>query len=801
MAAEKSQVFAWIVENVVECDKSQYVDLSQIKKKSEMENITSAAVGNVMKKLFKNIEIKSVRSKDNWCQRTQRYYGCTWKETHTFENNIEFNDVPTVIPENYFVISKTPFSIQIGHFTGEIVNGNKVLIEIELKVTGELSVSIMGTILDLENIGVKRHLKSITTDSIKTIFEFVNNFRFCNGVKNVENINSPSYEENVCQQGNENSMEVRFRSKTCQKVLPFTTSNVVSSVCKNCKKLKVKPVKSVNITETELSEKENEITLCESNNEDMTEILNRIFPECPVKMRTFLLNQKMALERNPHGRRWDKDVIRVCLTLYCRSPRGYSELKNSNFLILPSQNLLRRYKNSIHQEAGIKTDMLDWMSSEADLKNVPPEGRQGGLVIDEMSIQPDLQFRKHNGSVELIGFTECTPESIVLEQIKSGKEERILATHVLQLVFLGFTGYRFPFAHFPSHTASGHELYLLVWKSVNMLSSFGFTIQYISTDGAQSNRDLFKILLPDFKTSNPTTCAFRNIFSPKSHEMLFFIMDISHTVKKIRNNVSKSGDSEFCKRRLKHKDKFIEWSHFRQAYLWDISKNPFPVHHRLTQEHIFLTSENKMRNHLAEEVLNSDMLHLMKLYKESLGEAGNKLDATIQLLENTSVLIKNFKDSRPITDSSDERLKENHDVLQWFVEWENMIKSDKEISNKETHLISHQTREDIISSIMGFEEMCYYKFKSSNSSIIPSRVNSDVIENMFCQQRTLHNGANTNPTYLGYCNAVNSVILGQASISRKSNTGGKGAAVYETEKQMNKVKKHHAFKENVEILL
>lgn len=30
--------------------------------------------------------------------------------------------------------------------------------------------------------------------------------------------------------------------------------------------------------------------------------------------------------------------------------------------------------------------------------------------------------------------------------------------------------------------------------------------------------------------------------------------------------------------------------------------------------------------------------------------------------------------------------------------------------------------------------------------MIPSRVNSDVVENMICQQRTLHNGANTNPT-------------------------------------------------------
>ena len=63
-----------------------------------------------------------------------------------------------------------------------------------------------------------------------------------------------------------------------------------------------------------------------------------------------------------------------------------------------------------------------------------------------------------------------------------------------------------------------------------------------------------------------------------------------------------------------------------------------------------------------------------------------------------------------------------------------------------------------------------------------SRVNSDIVDNMFCQQRTLHNGTNTNPTYLGYCNKVNSVILGQASISRTFNVGGGDGAQLMTHK-------------------
>lgn len=64
------------------------------------------------------------------------------------------------------------------------------------------------------------------------------------------------------------------------------------------------------------------------------------------------------------------DIIRLCLTLWCRSPRGYGELRNSKILILPSEKLLQNFKNSIKQETGINKDILHWMSNEAKVKKV-----------------------------------------------------------------------------------------------------------------------------------------------------------------------------------------------------------------------------------------------------------------------------------------------------------------------------------------------------------------------------------------------------------------------------------------------
>ena len=44
------------------------------------------------------------------------------------------------------------------------------------------------------------------------------------------------------------------------------------------------------------------------------------------------------------------------------------------------------------------------------------------------------------------------------------------------------------------------------------------------------------------------------------------------------------------------------------------------IHPKITDEHIFLTKPSKMRNHLAEEVLDKDMLNLMTKFQESRKE-------------------------------------------------------------------------------------------------------------------------------------------------------------------------------------
>ena len=134
-----------------------------------------------------------------------------------------------------------------------------------------------------------------------------------------------------------------------------------------------------------------------------------------------------------------------------------------------------------------------------------------------------------------------------------------------------------------------------------------------------------------------------------------------------------------------------------------------------------------------------------------------------------------FRDRRPIADIEDKRLDDLIKALEWFNDWEAHV-NEKNLSapQKEKKLISAQTREDLNSCITGFSALCKNTIKDRRTSIVHARVNSDVIENIFCQQRGIINGNNTNPTFYQYVKNVNAVIIGQNTVSKNSNAIHRG---------------------------
>jgi hypothetical protein len=55
---------------------------------------------------------------------------------------------------------------------------------------------------------------------------------------------------------------------------------------------------------------------------------------------------------------------------------------------------------------------------------------------------------------------------------KVGKKETQLGNHVRQFVFLGLTGYRFPFAHFVSDQIQAYDLHTLFLEAIDQLQVY-----------------------------------------------------------------------------------------------------------------------------------------------------------------------------------------------------------------------------------------------------------------------------------------------------------------------------------------
>lgn len=674
--------------------------------------------------------------------------------------DITFNEIPEVKPSFYDLKSSSAEHITFEISTSCTSNGNRVSKTLQFNKNRTFEVYVASKKVDLESIMVSS-IFEYSRSSILNVFCIVEKIRLCNGMKYAtSHILTRFHTLDMWKVGNESFKSIRHAS--CMKIVQF---NSKTFACRVCQKM-IMFVNKENQDKRNIEQRqEPEIPLKTKSDQ-----IRELFPNAPNKMLNNLLEQSLNVSRSPKGRRWSKEFIATCLQLFNRSPKCYEMFQQSKLMLLPSKSVLILYRNALKQDPGFDPKALEWMHEEANRLGLSSNDRLGGVIFDEMTIQQDIQLEKNGSVLEFTGFTDLGREGDMCNQLRKGAVKSTMGTHILQLLFLGINGFRFPFAFFITDTVQASEIYSLFWKAVAELYTYGFKVLFTCMDGAQANRTFMHICVGKepkiFSTPSPCT----------SHPVIL-MMDFSHVMKKIRNNLIQSGIHEKCTRLLTLPTGVqIQWQMFIDFFRWD-QQNGLQLHRKLTNEHLFPDKQLKMRNHLAEDILNKEMLHSMKIYQQSLGEKGKVLDGAVELLEQTSTMIKIFRDMKPIREVNDERLLHLSDVNQWFQTWETKIhQSDLCKTDKTKSLFSYQCHEDIHSCIQGFIQLCEQVFKMNTCLYVtPGIINSDVIENIFNQQRSTYNGANTNPTVLQYKKTINNILVGQGVISHKSNAGTSAA--------------------------
>ncbi|ELU13368.1 hypothetical protein CAPTEDRAFT_194398 [Capitella teleta] len=195
------------------------------------------------------------------------------------------------------------------------------------------------------------------------------------------------------------------------------------------------------------------------------------------------------------------------------------------------------------------------------------------------------------------------------------KSDVQLASHVLQILFLSHSGFRFPVAHYPTHETQAPELFHVIWEAIDKLDDWGFKVEYLCQDGAVANRQLVQIFCAG-KLPRDVNFTEPSMLNPTQN--MVFIVDPKHTYNKIRNGLFSSGSIRQLTLPHLAENSTVLWKHWRAAYQWDTEKNPLPIHWKLTPAHMQPDSSEKMRNHLAEEVLDKNMLLLMKIQNVKL---------------------------------------------------------------------------------------------------------------------------------------------------------------------------------------
>ncbi|KAL3888305.1 hypothetical protein ACJMK2_000676 [Sinanodonta woodiana] len=231
------------------------------------------------------------------------------------------------------------------------------------------------------------------------------------------------------------------------------------------------------------------------------------------------------------------------------------------------------------------------MYNSAQKLNLPPSGFFGDLVLN----------MKCNEN-KLIGWIDTGKEAEALRILKEKEVKQTLASKVLQVSFLGYTGFRFPIAHYPTAGVKASELYIIIWDIISNLQSWGFTVNYILQDGGDQNREFMKIHFTndaDAKMKNYMSANLANPVRKIAHSQ-----DFSHNVKKLRNAVLSSGIQSFHTMKMVKCDKCIVWDQWIHAAKWDEDTNSRKIHYKLSYSHLHPDSSEKMRNHLAEDVLN-----------------------------------------------------------------------------------------------------------------------------------------------------------------------------------------------------
>ncbi|XP_078489093.1 uncharacterized protein LOC144746139 [Ciona intestinalis] len=417
--------------------------------------------------------------------------------------------------------------------------------------------------------------------------------------------------------------------------------------------------------------------------------------------------------------KYHPEIIRFALSLQSKSNIAYEQLRG--ILRLPSKRTLYDYRNVFSNTTGINQYIIDALLKQS--KEGKHHEKFVYLVMDEMKIRENLVFKPTTN--EIIGFTDCTTTS-----------ENLLAKYMLVVYVKSCSGnISRALGFYPTETAKGFHLVSIFWAAVESLEvKCDLKVVAAVCDGSTNNKNFFKLLAPDeqHKIPNPFTVDSRNIF---------LLTDPPHLIKTARNCLygSKPNGPRLMQR-PPFKD-YIMWNHFVQTAEMDIG-NDLHCLPKLNTNHVYLTPFSKMNVSIAAQTLSRSVsLELKNKGFHSTSEYCLMFNRFFDLMNTTSNFSKaSNPDLRPYTEQSDPRLLWlEEDFLNYFTFWKSSLDENSELTKlqRQKMFISNQTFQALVSTVNAMVGLIRNLLQMGVSMVCTRRINQDVLEHYFGQQRSI----------------------------------------------------------------
>ena len=246
------------------------------------------------------------------------------------------------------------------------------------------------------------------------------------------------------------------------------------------------------LKELQLKIEQQGINISDGLEKDILKIMGGQSLEATPHMKFFWQEQMKLLQSAKMGRRYHPQVIRFALSIHSKSPSAYRELQDSGALILPSERVLRDYKNYFKPKAGINKENVETL--RAKTTSFTPVQRWVAVVMDEMKIQSNLVFDKVSG--DLIGFIDLGDP---MTNFANLSDDDPIATHALAFLVRGSCNdLKHIIAYFFTGNVTSFQLMPLFWRTVAVLeASLNLHVCAAVNDGA-SPTESFSDYIPSW---------------------------------------------------------------------------------------------------------------------------------------------------------------------------------------------------------------------------------------------------------------------------------------------------------------